>query len=250
MVCKIMALYVSGLAFGSSQSHETFMLNFQRSGNLSDSEWAEFDGEIPHLQAFTECHWEKLKFFNMKSHSIWNYCTIMSPNSTMDCLQIWYKRDLLTAGRNIELGIKIGNQIGYVRMKPFLHRTWNFFCWSYDSHSGESKLYLNGKLQGNVIFERGLEINGTTEAYDVSFSLGQEPDAFRGMYDKEQAFRGSISELNLWDYVLDDTQISELAKCMKTVRGNVISWRIGMFKLFNITTTKIQNLKFKRVLLS
>ena len=45
-------------------------------------------------------------------------------------------------------------------------------------------------------FERGQEINGTTEAYDVSFSLGQEPDALRGIYDKEQAFRGSISELN------------------------------------------------------
>ena len=53
-------------------------------------------------------------------------------------------------------------------------------------------------------FERGQEINGTTEAYDVSISLGQEPDALRGIYDKEQAFRGSISELNLWDYVLDD----------------------------------------------
>ena len=62
MVRKLTVFYVSILAFGSSQSHETFMLNFQRSGNLSDSEWAEFDGEIPHLQAFTECHWEKLQF--------------------------------------------------------------------------------------------------------------------------------------------------------------------------------------------
>ena len=103
------------------------MLNFQRSGNLSDSEWAEFDGEIPHLKAFTECHWEKLQFFNTKSHSIWNYCTIMSANSTMDCLQMWYMRDQISAGRNIELGIKIGNRIGYIRMKPFLHRSWNFF---------------------------------------------------------------------------------------------------------------------------
>ena len=159
----------------------------------------------------------------MKSHSIWNYCTIVSMESIMDCMQLWYKRDHVTAGRNIELGIKIRNQTGYVNMRPFLHRSWNFFCWSHESKSGENRLYLNGKLQEVKTFDAEMEMNGSSEVYGASFSLAQEPDAFRGRYDKEQAFRGSISELNMWDYVLDTKNISDLAVCKKIEKGNIIS---------------------------
>ena len=143
------------------------MIKFQDSGSLSNSEWAEFGGAITHLKDFTVCHLDKLQFFNMNSHSIWNYCTIMSMESSMYWMQLWYKRDHVTAGRNIELGIKMRNQVGYFNMKPFNHRSWNFFCWAHESKSGENKLYLNGKLQEVKTFDAEMEMNGSSEVYGV-----------------------------------------------------------------------------------
>ena len=82
-------LYILCILCGLGQSKDSFMIKFQDSGSLSNSEWAEFSGAIPHLKDFTVCHWDKLQFFNMKSHSVWNYCTIMSMESSMDCMKLW-----------------------------------------------------------------------------------------------------------------------------------------------------------------
>ena len=111
------------LSWGSSHSQKSFLVKFQDSGNLSNSEWAEFNGSIPHLRDFTECHWEKLEFFNIKAHTVWNYCTVMGKNSSMDCTQLSYNRDLINVGRNIELWMKLRGKVGYFHVETFLHRS-------------------------------------------------------------------------------------------------------------------------------
>ena len=230
------------LMWGSIQSDQSFLIKFQDSGQLSDSEWAEFTGSIPHLAYFTVCHWEKLEFFNLRTQYIWNYCSIMNKERRgMACMQMWYMEDITSAWKNIKMGIKIGDQVGYVVMKNFLHRSWNYFCWSYSSYSGESRLYMNGKLQGVVVFVTGREIEGDHKVYDSSFSLGQDPDMLRGGYDKTQAFRGSISGLNMWDYVLTNQNVSYLAACKDNSPGNIIAWDVQNFKLYNVSATIIEN---------
>ena len=225
-------------------SQNSFYVSFQDSEKLSENEWLELNGSLPPIKQFTECHWEKLNFFNLKSHSIWNYCTIKNKTDPMDCVQLWYGREFLSAGRDIQVGIKIGNgHIGYVVMKPFPHRAWNFLCWSYESRTGENKLYLNGKIQGSVKFDYGREIKGSNEVHDSSFSIGQEPDAFRGKYDVRQAFRGSISELNMWNYVLSEANISSLAACKEHGKGNVIAWSVENFKLFDVLAEEVTDVK-------
>ena len=155
---------------------------------------------------------------------------------------MWYKRDVLSAGRDIVVGISFGRgNIGYVTVKPFQHRSWNHFCWSYDSPSGENRIYVNGKYHGSVIFEIKREALGSDEVYGSSFSVGQEPDAFRGKYDREQAYRGNISELNLWDSVLTDKEVLDIGTCRKQGKGNVITWGKGQFKLYNVTEHKIED---------
>merc|ERR1712240_613544 len=209
---------------------QSFLLAFQKSKGLSSSEWAEYNGDIPHIKAFTSCHWEKLQFFNRKSHYVWNYCTIKRSTDNMECIQMWYKRDITSAGRDIVVGISFGRgNIGYVTVKPFKHRSWNHFCWSYDSSSGMNKIYVNGKIYGRVIFDIRREALGSEEVYGSSFSLGQEPDEFRGKYDAGQAYRGDISELNFWDHVLSDKAVEDIGLCRSRGRGNVIQWEEGSF---------------------
>ena len=40
----------------------TFVVSFQSSGSWSTNEWVEVEKELPSLQQFTSCHWEKIRY--------------------------------------------------------------------------------------------------------------------------------------------------------------------------------------------
>ena len=196
------------------------------------------------MAAFTVCHWEKLHYFNSKYHYVWNYCTIQSSSDKISCIQFSYSRDVLTAGRGVDVLISFGSGNNkHVRIPAFSHRAWNHFCWTYQSKTGQNRVYLNGELVGSVFFEIRREAKGSEESFGHSFSIGQEPDAFRDGYDHRQAYRGSITELNLWDIVLEEEDIFEIGRCMKQGRGNVISWNETNFRLYNLTTELVTDIQ-------
>ena len=237
--------YIGFLIFFINQfsCEESFLLAFQKSKGISEHEWAEYDGDIPHMKGFTVCYWEKLHFFNGKTHNIWAYCTIEDASAGLDCIQFGLGRDLQSAGRDVVLELSAQRGFAqYVTISPFKHRTWNHFCWSYDSLSGENKIYANGVLHQKITLDLHREIKGSYEVFGSSFLIGQEPDAFRGGFDARQAFRGNISELNVWDHILKDEVIEELGKCKRQLKGNVISWKEENFMLFNITKHKIEDI--------
>ena len=109
-------------------------------------------------------------------------------------MQISAKRNIASIGRDILVLVSFGKGNNKeLKIKPFMPRTWNHFCWSYNSFSGENRIYVNGKFHGNAFFDIQREALGSDEVYGSSFSIGQDPDEFRGKYDESQAFRGNIS---------------------------------------------------------
>lgn len=42
--------------------------------------------------------------------------------------------------------------------------------------------------------------------------VGQDPDQLRGGFDGEQAFRGDLTQLNIWDYLLPNSIIGQLGR--------------------------------------
>ena len=106
-----------------------------------------------------------------------------------------------------------------------------------------SKIYYNGKLLGslrNKQDESEVLIEGSNEAVDSAFILGQEPDTIRGGYNAEQALSGDITQLNVWDHVLEELAISEMASCEAFPKGNIVSWDKNLWK---INKAMIQNLE-------
>ena len=58
--------------------------------------------------------------------------------------------------------------------------------------------------------------------------LGQDQDSVGGGFDSTQSFQGMLSNVNIWDHVLPQTQIKEMAKsCLldEWNAGNVHKWR-------------------------
>ena len=130
---------------GASVNCQSFSVTFQNSSKISTDQWMEFKGQISHLKSFTQCHWGKTRIFNAASCNIWSYCAKMSLKSSLQCVQMWFDRDYTySAGRDLSIGYKIFDNVGRITIRPFLHRTWNYFCFTYESASKQSKFYLNG----------------------------------------------------------------------------------------------------------
>ena len=80
------------------------VLRFQhgRAGAYSTSEWAELKGPLPHLSAFTVCHWERLAFFSVRDSCQWAACYKLSADpADHHCTQFWYNRDAASGGRYV-----------------------------------------------------------------------------------------------------------------------------------------------------
>ena len=54
--------------------------------------------------------------------------------------------------------------------------------------------------------------------------LGQDQDAVGGSFSAAQNFIGELANLNIWDHVLTDQEITDMSQsCLKGV-GNVVPW--------------------------
>ena len=205
----------------------TFMLSFQEPGVWSTKNWAEYDKDIPLLEEFTVCHWENIRYFSSDLMNVWAYCIhdrVQTHN--MNCTQLYSSGNGSTSNQQIVLVGWVGGGATHneVNIENYRHRSWNHICWSYSSISQMNKFYYNGKLIGIRSMVQGLPIPTADRTRKTSFVLGQEPDNFNGEFSVTQLFNGDLSELNLWNTVLQDDDILSLGQCKTVRKGNILPW--------------------------
>ena len=154
--------------------------------------------------------------------------------------------DVASYGRSIVYALwipGIQNQTFDIQFeaKSFQHRSWNHVCVIYSSVTNKVSIYNNGKFSGAISHESLPEIPGSETVHDHSFTLGQEPDTLHGSYSSDQALYGSVSELNIWNYSINELKIQEIANCTFFWKGNVVSWKEENFKSQNIEINGIDD---------
>ena len=55
--------------------------------------------------------------------------------------------------------------------------------------------------------------------------LGQEQESVGGSFDANQSFLGEMSDVNIWDHVINDQEIMRMSKSCLTGEGDVLPWR-------------------------
>ena len=55
--------------------------------------------------------------------------------------------------------------------------------------------------------------------------LGQEQDSVGGDFSPSDNFIGEMTDLNIWDHVITDQEITHMSKSCLTGVGNVYQWR-------------------------
>ena len=214
------------------EATESFEIIFNEDGKWSPKAIAEYRGDIPTMTEFTACHWEKLKYFGTRSNAIWAYCkTNASEDILPSCIQLYSKPSQATGYRSISYNIWISGMSNKQTIKieigldSYRHRTWNHICWYFSRDKGINELYYNGKLVGRKRILNIPVIEGSSKSYDHSFIMGQEPDKIRGGFAEDQAFFGSISQLNIWNTSISSTKIMGMAACNNEDVGNVVAWK-------------------------
>ena len=228
---------ILNLRFQMISCSTTFVASFQRNGGLSTKEWIEFNKPIPTLQEFTACHWEKIRFMSSDLMSIWAYCIAERKQfDNMNCTQLYSKKTPETNFQQLTFTAEINKyQVRtFFNLDRYQHRTWNHICWSYSSIKKMNKFYHNGNFIATEPLIEAPIIPSGNDFQVTSIILGQEPDSFNGKFSLTQLFNGELSEMNLWDAVLSDEEISSIGRCQKVVDGNILAWKREPFKNHNV----------------
>ena len=199
-------------------------------------QWAEAKADMPTLTELTLCHWERLSYFSHQISSAWSYCVKISEAlGGINCFQYDIQIDQKEhqGGKNINFHVEFQNSSEdvYVRMANYKERQWNHFCWRVDSN-GSNVLFLNGDIEHK--FNNPLVVIPSKDKSQSVFLIGQEQDTLRGHFNQDQAFRGRISGLNLWNYTLSDEIIKLISSCHEHLEGNVITWAVNDWTYINV----------------
>ena len=233
-------------SFDGVYAVDQFIASFQTAESWSTNEWMEYSKEIPALREFTTCFWGKIKHFPADYVIVWQYCGVeavnQSPNS-MECAQFYLRPNVESGNRHIDIYGWVQSHEVTVHSTKFKHRTWNHFCWSYSSKTGKNIFYHNGYNVGTKTMP---SLNGgfPTMKGDIgyessAFIIGQEQDWIRSKYESSQVYSGDITELNMWNSVLESSTISSMASCKSFEKGNIVEWDRKNYSI----KTKIQDVK-------
>ena len=99
---------------------------------------------------------------------------------------------------------------------------WYHLCLTWENTQGLYKLYKDGALatQGKGI------ATGFTIKPGGTAVVGQDQDTVGGGFKADDAFVGEVTQLNLWDRVLSESEIvAQYRKC-RILHGSVIEWTV------------------------
>ncbi|XP_072244890.1 adhesion G protein-coupled receptor D2 [Leuresthes tenuis] len=192
-------------------SSETLVLDF--SGH-SDRKHARLVHKFPSLSSVTIC--TKLRFdpdcfgiYTIFSYSIQSYVNEFQLQAN------------LSQGKPVKLALLVHGIHGPYE-EAFAHNfSWHSVCVSWNKNGGRWALYTDG-----VMVSRGDGLNGTDSiGPDGHFIIGQEQDTFGGSFKSVESFSGSITELHIWDKVLNSSQIFTMEKeCSPVSSGLMFKW--------------------------
>ena len=248
--CRFVVLMIIICSEKEVSSSQSFVVSFQPeiqgSFAAETNTWIEFERPIFSTREFTVCHWLNIRIFAMNTAACtWAYCTAFKKDDKTNCTQMCLEGISGTAKRNMKVKAWThptakGAQLFEAPFDIYHHRTWFHLCWSLSTISGASILYLNGKAMATnqiELTQKEWAFSGSDKDLMTSLIFGQEPDSFRGGFDKDQSYIGSLSEFNVWNYTLKDSIISEIAHCKKLLQGNIVSWKESDWILNSVSKT-------------
>ncbi len=97
---------------------------------------------------------------------------------------------------------------------------WHHICIYWSTKYGVWGIYKDGVLKGSGA---GLKHNYNLKS-DGVLIIGQEQDSLGGRFDAKQSFIGELTDLNIWDKVLDSEEMQLFSNSCHEGEGSVKKW--------------------------
>lgn len=203
---------------GKKGSSETFILEFN---GRSDRKNARLLHKFPSMGSVTVC--TRLRF----DHNCFGISIIFS-YSIQSCINEFQLRANLTQGKPVQLALLVHGFHGAYQ-EAFDHDgSWHSVCVSWSQNGGRRALFIDGNETSK---SDGL-YSSDSIGPDGLFIIGQEQDTFGGSFKKDESFSGSITELHIWDRVLNRSEIYTMEKeCSPISSGLVFKWGVGTMEI-------------------
>ncbi|XP_072568699.1 C-reactive protein-like isoform X1 [Paramormyrops kingsleyae] len=195
------------LFFGLSSASEGLGGNALLFPSETDYSYVKLVPQKPlQLQAFTLCMTLATELDGKREIILFAYRT-----KDFDELNVWREKD----GR---LSFYLSGDGVFFNMPPLSTFKTNV-CVTWNSTTGLSAFWMDGKRSARQVYKPGhtTRIPGTV-------ILGQDPDIYLGKFDSKQSYVGEISNVNMWDYVLSDSDIQALHCDRSVPKGNIFDW--------------------------
>lgn len=187
--------YVSGY------STNNYALNFPYKGV---TDYANIWG-MRSLTKFTVCFWMKSRVSN--------------PGAPFSYNVLGFDNELVVHNFYNDFDLWIANSRRSVHESANDDR-WHHICTSWRKSDGAWQFYKDGALHRH---SSGLATGHTIRA-GGSLVLGQEQDTAGGSFSVAQSFQGSLTNVNVWSYVLSASTIKRLSKSCLSGVGDVYKW--------------------------
>uniref|UniRef100_A0A673AHA4 Pentraxin family member n=1 Tax=Sphaeramia orbicularis TaxID=375764 RepID=A0A673AHA4_9TELE len=169
----------------------------------TDNSYVELTPKRPlNLQAFTLC-------MRVATELSGNREIILFAYRTTNADEMWRR-----------LSLYLSASSGATFQVPDLGALQSHLCFTWDSGSGATALFMNGKKSLTKIYRKNHNVSSGGKTI-----LGQDPDSLLGDFEADQSFVGEINDVNMWSSVLSDRTIQDMFSGMRVPRPDVLDWK-------------------------
>lgn len=143
-------------------------------------------------------------------------------------------RGHLVKGKPVQLALLVHGAYGPYQDAFHHDGSWHSVCVSWNQSGGRWALFTHGQF-----VSEGEGLSSGSIGPDGLFIIGQEQDTFGGSFKKDESFSGSITELYIWDRVLNASEMKSMEKeCSPISSGLVFKWNASAMEI-ETTLTKL-----------
>ncbi|XP_068564102.1 adhesion G-protein coupled receptor D2 [Cebidichthys violaceus] len=206
-----------------TSSSETLILEF---AGRSDRKHARLLHKFPSMDSVTVCTHLRFDPNSFGISTIFSY-------SIQSYINEFQLRVNLVKGKLVQLALLVHGVHGPYQEAFDQDDSWHSVCVSWSKNFGRWVLFTHG-----LVVSRGEGLSSNSIGPDGLFIIGQEQDTFGGSFKKDESFSGSITELYIWDRVLNNSEIYTMEKeCSPISSGLVFKWSGSAMEIESSLTT-------------
>ncbi|XP_030583592.1 adhesion G-protein coupled receptor D2 isoform X2 [Archocentrus centrarchus] len=195
----------------ATSSSKALILNFTRRSNRKHTRLLY---KFPSMGSLTVCTLLRFNPNCFGNSTVFSY-------SIQSYINEFQLRANLIQDKPVQLALLVHGIHGPYQEAFNYDESWHSVCVSWNQNGGRWAIYTPGRAVSS-----GEGLNGTDSiGPDGLFIIGQEQDTFGGSFKKDNSFSGSITELHIWNRVLNSSEISSMEKkCSPVSSGLVFKW--------------------------